>query len=242
MPSLGVNIDHVATLRNIRQAMYPNPIAAAALAEKAGADQITVHLREDRRHIRDQDVLELRGSIGIALNLEMAPTDAMVRCALQSKPDTATLVPERRQELTTEGGLDVARLKETLADVVHRLKQGGIEVSLFIEPEKIQIDSAIALGADRVEFHTGSYCEQSEKEGMQKELARLKEAVHYASEKGLFIAAGHGLNYDNIEELLRQIPEIEEYNIGHGIICRAIFVGLEEAVKEMKELMQGVGK
>lgn len=242
MPRLGVNIDHVATLRNVRETLYPNPIAAAALSEKAGADQITVHLREDKRHIRDQDVLELRGSIGIPLNLEMAATEAMVKFACAAKPDIATLVPERRQELTTEGGLDVARLREPLANVVHRLKQAGIEVSLFIEPEGTQIDAAIQLGADRVEFHTGKYCEQMEKEGIQRELKRLKESVQYAADKGLLIAAGHGLNYDNIEDLLRQIPEIEEYNIGHSIISRALFVGLEAAVEEMKTFIKGVAK
>lgn len=240
MPLLGVNIDHVATLRNARGAMYPNPLAAAALAEKAGADQITVHLREDRRHVRDEDVKELRRTVSTALNLEMAPTKEMLTIACSIKPDVATLVPERREEVTTEGGLDVAKLKEILGPVIKKLKQEGIEVSLFIEPEGAQIDVAIQLGADRVEFHTGRYCEQMEREGIQRELTRLKESCQYALDKGLFVAAGHGLNYDNIEELIREIPEIEEYNIGHGIVSRAIFVGLEKAVEEMKILLKGV--
>ncbi|MBI4223382.1 MAG: pyridoxine 5'-phosphate synthase [Deltaproteobacteria bacterium] len=240
--ALGVNIDHVATLRNARGTLYPNPIAAAALAEKAGADQITVHLREDRRHIRDEDVRELRRTVSTALNLEMAAVEEILVLACQVKPDGATLVPEKRKEQTTEGGLNVVALKETLQPVVHRLKTAGIEVSLFIEPEGQAIDAAIALGADRIELHTGRFCEQIEKEAGTKELKRLKEAAQYAKEKGLFVAAGHGLNYDNMEEILREIPEIEEYNIGHSIVSRAVFVGLERAVEEMRELIQGVLK
>src|SRR3989338_5094503 len=233
MPRLGVNIDHVATLRNARWTLYPNPLAAAALVEKAGGNQITVHLREDRRHIRDEDVKELRRTVSTSLNLEMAATAEMVKIAGAVKPDTVTLVPEKREELTTEGGLDAVKLKNYLGEVVHRLKQAGIEVSLFIEPDLKQIDAAVQMGVDHVEFHTGRYCGELHKEGMQKELARLKESVQYSREKGLFVAAGHGLNYDNIEDLVRGIPEIEEYNIGHGIISRAVFVGLEKAVEEM---------
>lgn len=243
MPRLGVNIDHVATLRNVRGlSLYPNPIAAAALVEKAGCDQITVHLREDRRHIRDEDVRELRRTVSTALNLEMAGTKEMVQIACQVKPDTVTLVPEKRAELTTEGGLDCVRLKEVLGPVIQKLKQEGIEVSLFIEPEGVQIEAAISLSADRVEFHTGKYCEQTEREGIQRELKRLKESCQYAKEKGLFVAAGHGLNYDNIEDIVREIPEVEEVNIGHGIISRAIFIGLEKAVEEMKILLKGMTK
>ena len=242
MARLGVNIDHVATVRNARGIIYPNPIAAAALVEKAGGTQITVHLREDRRHIRDQDVKELRKTVSTALNLEMSRAPEIVAFACAIKPDVATLVPERREELTTEGGLDAVKLKDTLDPIVRRLKQEGIEVSLFIEPEGGQIDAAIALGVDRVEFHTGRYCEQAEKEGIHRELKRLKEAVQYALDKGLFVAAGHGLNYDNIEEIVRRIPEIEEYNIGHSIISRALFVGLEKAVEEMKILIKGVAR
>lgn len=212
------------------------------MIEKAGGDQITVHLREDRRHIRDEDVRELRRSIGIPLNLEMAATSEMVAFACGLKPDVVTLVPEKREELTTEGGLDVSKLQSRLQEALHAMKQEGIEVSLFIEPEGHQMDAAIQLGAERVEFHTGKYCAQMEKEGIQRELKRLKEAVQYGSEKGLFVAAGHGLNYDNIEEIVREIPEIQEYNIGHGVITRAIFIGLEKAVEEMKTLLKGVAK
>lgn len=242
VPLLGVNIDHVATLRNTRGTLYPNPIAAAALVEKGGAHQITAHLREDRRHIRDADVHELRHNVTTALNLEMATVRDIIALACEIKPDIVTLVPERREELTTEGGLDAASLKEPLAPVIQQLKGEGIEVSLFIEAEGKQVDAAIALGADRIELHTGRYCEQIEAQGARLELKRIKESAQYALEKGLVVAAGHGLNYDNIESLLREIPEIEEYNIGHGIISRAVFVGLETAVREMIELMKGVVK
>lgn len=240
--SLGVNIDHVATLRNARGTLYPNPIAAAALVEKAGADQVTVHLREDRRHIHDEDVQELRRTVSTALNLEMAAAEEIIALAAQVKPDCVTLVPEKREEITTEGGLHVVGLQAVLRPVVQKLKAAGIEVSLFIEPEGEAIDAAIALGADRIELHTGRYCEQVEQDTTSQELKRLKEAAQYGKEKGLFVAAGHGLNYDNIEALLREIPEIEEYNIGHSIVSRAVFVGLERAVEEMKELMAGVAK
>lgn len=236
---LGVNIDHVATLRNARRTRYPNPIAAAALVEKAGADQITVHLREDRRHIRDEDIRELRRSVSIAFNLEMSISPQIVAMACEVKPDTATLVPEKREELTTEGGLNVTGLKKDLEPVIQQLKKLGIEVSLFIEPEKNQIDGAVVLGADRVEFHTGQFAERSGGQEITQEIRRLQMAVIYAKEKGLFVAAGHGLNYDNIEHLLREIPAIEEYNIGHSVVSRALFVGLEEAVKEMKALLAG---
>lgn len=242
MVRLGVNIDHVATLRNLRGTLYPNPIAAAALIEKAGAHQITVHLREDRRHIRDADLRGLRRSVTTTLNLEMALSPDIIALACAIKPDVVTLVPERRQELTTEKGLDAAGLKEKLEPVVQQLKKEGIDVSLFIGPEGKQVDAAIALGADRIELHTGPYCEKGEEEEARGEIKRIKESTQYAVEKGLVVAAGHGLNYDNIENLLREIPEIEEYNIGHGLISRAIFVGLETAVKEMLELIAGVRK
>ncbi|MBI5299161.1 MAG: pyridoxine 5'-phosphate synthase [Deltaproteobacteria bacterium] len=242
MTRLGVNIDHVATLRQTRKTRYPNPIAAAALVEKAKADQITVHLREDRRHIQDRDVEELRQKIGIALNLEMAATQEMLKIACRIKPDIVTLVPERRQELTTEGGLDAEKLEASLTPAIQNMKQEGIEVSLFIEPNLKQIETAVRLGVDRVEFHTGRYSGLSDKKEFQKELARIKEATQFAVEAGLFVAAGHGLNYDNIEDIARQIPEIEEYNIGHSIISRAVFVGLENAVREMKEILEEVKK
>ncbi|OGQ06155.1 MAG: pyridoxine 5'-phosphate synthase [Deltaproteobacteria bacterium RIFCSPLOWO2_01_44_7] len=245
MKRLGVNIDHVATLRQARKTRYPNPIAAAALVEKAGGNQITIHLREDRRHIQDVDVRELRKTIRTRLNLEMAARPEIVAIACDVKPDTITLVPERRQELTTEGGLDVTKEDGNLSTAIKKLKQSGIEISLFIEPDLKQIEAAVHLGADQVEFHTGRYCEltdKGDKKEVQKELARLKESAQFAKEKGLQVAAGHGLNYDNIEDLLRNIPEIEEYNIGHSIVSRAIFVGLEKAVQEMREIIQGVGK
>lgn len=242
MIRLGVNIDHVATLRNARLTRYPNPVAAAALVEKAGAEQVTVHLREDRRHIQDADIRELRKTISTLFNLEMSATKEMVVIACEVKPDTATLVPEKREELTTEGGLDVVRLEAGLTTAVKSLKQEGIEVSLFIEPDLKPIDAAIRLGVERVEFHTGRYCGLNDKPAIQKELARLREAAQYAKEKGLFVAAGHGLNYDNIEDILRQVPQIGEYNIGHSIVSRALFVGLEKAVREMKEIFAGVAK
>ncbi|MDO8494577.1 MAG: pyridoxine 5'-phosphate synthase [Deltaproteobacteria bacterium] len=240
MIRLGVNIDHVATLRNARRTRYPNPIAAAGLVAKAGADQITVHLREDRRHITDKDVAELRRSVTIALNLEMSCSPEIVKIACDVGPDIATLVPEKREEITTEGGLDVVRQKVIVGEVIQTLKAKGIEVSLFIEPVKEQIDAAIQLGADRIEIHTGRYCDLPEGEPSRKELARIKEAAQYAAEKGLFVAAGHGLNLDSLEEVIRAVPEIEEYNIGHSIVSRAIFVGLEKAVEEVKELIKGI--
>jgi len=245
MKRLGVNIDHVATLRQARKTRYPNPVAAAALVEKAGGDQITVHLREDRRHIQDGDVRELRRTVRTRLNLEMAPIGEIVKIACEVKPDTATLVPERRQELTTEGGLDLCRANSHIATFIHQLKKAGIEVSLFIEPDAKQIEGAVRLGADQVEFHTGRYClltDNTDKKEIQKELMRIKESAQFAKEKGLAVAAGHGLNYDNIEDLARQVPEIEEYNIGHSVVSRALFVGLEKAVQEMKEILQGVAK
>ena len=245
MKRLGVNIDHVATLRQARKTRYPNPMAAAALVEKAGANQITVHLREDRRHIQDDDLRELRKTVSTLLNLEMAAVPEIVNIACEIKPDVVTLVPERRQERTTEGGLPVVKMAETLGPVMRRLKQSGIEISLFIEPDLKLIEESVRLGADRVEFHTGRYCEQvdkRDKKAIQNELTHLKQASQFALEKGLIVAAGHGLNYDNIEDLLRQVDEIEEYNIGHSIVSRALFVGLEQAVKEMKEILQEVSK
>lgn len=242
MIRLGVNIDHVATLRNARNTRYPNPTAAAALVEKAGGELITVHLREDRRHIREEDLKALRKTVSTLLNLEMAATDEMVKIACDLKPDTVTLVPEKREEQTTEGGLDVAAIEEQLKAVTARLKGAGIQVSFFIEPDIKQIDASLRLEADAVEFHTGHYCNLTSKEAMKAELARLREAAQYAQEKELHVVAGHGINYDNIEELLRFVPEIREYNIGHSIVSRAIFVGLEQAVREMLDIFEGVGK
>lgn len=242
MIRLGVNIDHVATLRNARNTRYPNPTAAAALVEKAGGEQITVHLREDRRHIREEDLKALRKTVSTLLNLEMAATSEMVKIACNLKPDTVTLVPEKREEQTTEGGLDVAGLESELKTFTTRLKEAGIQVSFFIEPDIRQIDASLRLEADAVELHTGRYCNLTGKEAMKAELASLREAAQYAQEKELHVVAGHGINYDNIEELLRFVPEIREYNIGHSIVSRAIFVGLEQAVREMLDIFEGVGK
>ena len=242
MIRLGVNIDHVATLRNARNTRYPNPTAAAALVEKAGGEQITVHLREDRRHIRDDDLKTLRKTVSTLLNLEMAATDEMVQIACDIKPDTVTLVPEKREEVTTEGGLDVVGLESELKAKTERLKSAGIQVSFFIEPDRDQIDAAVRLGADAIELHTGLFCNLTHKEKAKAELARLREAAQYGQDKGMHVVAGHGLNYDNIEDLLRFVPEVREYNIGHSIISRALFVGLEQAVREMKEIFEGVGK
>lgn len=241
MIRLGINVDHVAGLRQARGTRYPNPVAAAALAEKAGADQITVHLREDRRHIQESDCWELRSSIQTSLNLEMAPTTAMTGFASDLKPDCATLVPERRQEKTTERGLTVVGSEETLAPVVRSLKQAGVEVSLFVDPEQREIDAAIHLGVDRVELHTGTYALEQADEQIQRELQRLKKAAEYAKELGLSVAGGHGLNMDNLEALIRFVPIIEEYNIGHWLVCRSLFVGFEEGVREVKRLLESVG-
>lgn len=242
MIRLGVNIDHVATLRNARNTRYPNPTAAAALVEKAGGEQITVHLREDRRHIQDEDLVALRKTVSTLLNLEMAATSEMQKIACEVKPDTVTLVPERREELTTEGGLDVVGGEKHLKDFTAKLKNAGIQVSFFIEPDVKQIDAVIRLDGNAVELHTGRYCELTNKEAVKAELARLREAAKYAQEKGLHVVAGHGLNYDNIEDILRFVPEIREYNIGHSIISRSLFIGLEQAVKEMQEIFEGAGK
>ncbi len=244
MLRLGVNIDHVATLRQARKTRYPNPMAAAALIEKAGANQITVHLREDRRHIQDSDVRELRKTVSTLLNLEMAATPEMVKIACDIKPDVVTLVPERRQEMTTEKGLDVLKNADPLGSAIQKLKSAGMDVSLFIEADLRQIEETVRLGADRIELHTGRYCDwvdKRDKKEIQNELQHLKTASQFALEKGLLVAAGHGLNYDNIEDCIRQVSEIEEYNIGHSIISRAIFVGLENAVTEMKEILETVG-
>lgn len=239
MSKLGVNIDHVATLRQARGTRYPDPVAAAAIVEKGGADQITVHLREDRRHIQEVDVRILRRSIQTELNLEMAATDAMIDFAVDLKPDSVTFVPEKRKELTTEGGLDLKKNQKKLAKTVPLLQEKGIRVSLFIDPDEGQIEIAHLLKADAIEIHTGLYCEAKEKDETRRELERLKRSVVLGRSAGLWIAAGHGLNYQNIVPVVQMSqasPEtrIEEYNIGHSIIARAVFVGLEQAVREMK--------
>jgi pyridoxine 5-phosphate synthase len=232
---LGVNIDHVATLRQARRGRYPDPVAAASLAELAGAEQITLHVREDRRHVNDRDLRLLRQTVNGALNLEMAATAAMLELALEVLPDTVTLVPEKREELTTEGGLDVAGHEEPIARVSRALQQAGIEVSLFIDPDGGQIAASKRVGAEAVELHTGSYCE-AKGEQQAAELSRIVQAAKAARAAGLRVAAGHGLDYWNVQPIAR-LPEITELNIGYAIVCRAVLVGLERAVRDMKELI-----
>ncbi|SIN88216.1 pyridoxine 5'-phosphate synthase [Sulfurivirga caldicuralii] len=235
---LGVNIDHVATLRQARGTRYPDPIKAALDAEQAGADSITLHLREDRRHIQDHDVERLVELRQTKVNLEMAATDEMVGIACRLRPEDVCLVPERREELTTEGGLDVAGQVERLKDVCTRLDESGVRVSLFIDADKAQIDAAKETGAPVIELHTGHYADLGEVShwGQQQELERIREAAAYAHGLGLQVNAGHGLHYHNVQPVAR-IPEIVELNIGHAIVAHAVFVGFAEAVREMKRLM-----
>lgn len=236
MVRLGVNIDHVATLRQVRREVYPDPVAAAVLAELGGADQITCHLREDRRHLQDRDLALLRQTVKVPLNLEMAASESMVRLALERRPDCATLVPERREELTTEGGLDALHQQAALQPQVAMLRQAGIVVSLFIDPDLEQVKTAHRLAADAVEFHTGRFCDQFGKSEAGAELQRLQEAVKMAQRLKLEVRAGHGLDSRNILPLLA-IPEIVEYNIGHFLVAQAVLVGMERAVREMKNLL-----
>lgn len=239
-PRLGVNVDHVATIRQARGTLYPDPVTAAALAELAGADQITVHLREDRRHIQDRDVEVLRRTVQTRLNLEMAATAEMSKIANAIKPDMITLVPERREEQTTEGGLDVVGQYEHLASYLEGLKPSGAQLSLFIDPDEAQIRASAKLGVQIVELHTGDYCEATDphanaltRQGDRAhELERLRRGAQLASSLGLVVAAGHGLDYKNVLDVAA-IPEFEEFNIGHSIIARAVLVGFERAVKEM---------
>lgn len=233
---LGVNIDHVATLRNARGTAYPDPVFAAALAEQAGAEGITVHLREDRRHITDRDVEILRQTIKTRMNLEMAVTEEMLTIACRIKPQFVCLVPEKRQEVTTEGGLDVASQVARIRDAVERLSAVGTQVSLFIDADHTQIDAAVESGAPYIEIHTGRYADAETEAEQQAELARITEAAAYAHQRGLKVNAGHGLHYQNVQAIAA-IPEMVELNIGHAIIGRAVFSGLPEAVAEMKRLM-----
>ncbi len=233
---LGVNIDHVATVRNARGADYPDPVTAAAIAELAGADSITTHLREDRRHITDRDVRIIRETIQTKLNLEMAVTDDILGIACALRPQASCFVPERREEITTEGGLDVAGDSLRIGKAVEKLSALGTVCSMFIDPVKTQIDASVAIGAPTVEFHTGAYANASGK-AQQDELARLAEMAAYAHSRGLHVNSGHGLNYQNVAAIAA-IPEMEELNIGHSIIARAIFTGLSEAVREMKRIMR----
>jgi pyridoxine 5-phosphate synthase len=232
---LGVNIDHVATIRNARGIRHPDPVRAAGLAVLAGADGITAHLREDRRHIADEDIASLSDVLAVPLNLEMAATDEMLEIALRHKPHACCIVPEKRQELTTEGGLDAAGQHNRLKRYVDMLGGAGIRVSLFVDPDKRQLDAAHALGAPVTELHTGSYCEMV---GIQQEeeLERIKEAVAYGASLGLEMHAGHGLSYETVKPIAA-IPELKELNIGHFLIGEAIFHGLEASIKEMRRLM-----
>jgi len=236
MIRLGVNVDHVATVRQARRAQVPDPMEAALLAEKAGADGITVHLREDRRHIQERDVELLRERLKTKLNLEMAVTPAMVAFAETLRPDDACFVPEKREELTTEGGLDIVAHRRKIQDSVKRLQDRGIHVGLFVDPEEKQIETSKEVGADAVEVHTGTYCNAAGAE-REKERRTVASAVSLAYRLGLEVHAGHGLDYENVLPIAG-IHEIVELNIGHSIIARAVVVGIEQAVREMKALLK----
>jgi pyridoxine 5-phosphate synthase len=236
---LGVNIDHVATVRQARGGNQPDPLAAAVLAELAGADSITVHLREDRRHIQDRDLELLRRTVKTRLNLEMAATEEMIGIALRVLPDSVTLVPEKREELTTEGGLDVRLHQQSLRKHIDQLRQGGIPVSLFIDPDLEQVKASHHVGADFIEIHTGTYCEAEDEETKRAELAKIETAARAARELGLRVNAGHGLNYHNVQDVVA-LGGIEEFNIGHSIVSRAVLVGLERAVRDMVLLIRGI--
>ncbi len=237
MARLGVNVDHVATLRQARGGKEPDPVAAAVIAELAGADGITVHLREDRRHIQDRDVMLLRRTVQTHLNLEMAATDEMVAIALKVQPDYVTLVPEKRQELTTEGGLDVIKNRQALTARIELLRQAGIIVSLFVDPDLEQLKACARVKADFIEIHTGTYCD-ARGQDQAAELLKLEQAIRAGKRLGLGVNAGHGLNYRNIRPVLA-LGDVEEFNIGHSIISRAVLVGLDQAVREMADLVHG---
>ena len=236
---LGVNVDHVATIRQARGTRYPDPVTAAAMAELAGADQITIHLREDRRHIQDRDLRLLREMVQTRLNLEMAATDDMLTIALELRPDSVTLVPEKREEKTTEGGLDVASQLESLNPICDALMEADVVVSLFIDPSPAQIEAAARADVDVVELHTGDYAEADDDDAQEAELARLEEAARLAAASSLVVAAGHGLDYVNVGGVAA-IEEVEELNIGHAIVARSLFVGFDQAVREMIGRIRGV--
>lgn len=236
MPELGVNIDHVATIRQARRTVEPDPVWAAALAELGGADGITVHLREDRRHILDRDIRLLRETVQVKLNLEMATAEEIVGIALETVPRQATLVPEKREEVTTEGGLDVITHRTRVEEVVRRLQDAGIEVSLFIDPVHDQIAMSREIGAEAIELHTGQYADAAPGGPQEEELRRLTDAAAIAVEHGLLVHMGHGLTYRNVRPVA-SIPSVSELNIGHSIISRAVLVGLQQAVREMKDLI-----
>jgi pyridoxine 5-phosphate synthase len=233
---LSVNIDHIATIRQARKGTEPDPVAAAVLAELAGASGIIAHLREDRRHVQDRDLRLLREVVQTKLNMEMAATDEMERIARQIKPDFATLVPEKREELTTEGGLEVASRIEFMKAYIGRLREAGITVSLFVDPDEKQIAAAKKAGADWVEIHTGAYANARGAQEQDREYSKIFESAQLASSLGLHVGAGHGLNYGNVARIM-DITEVEELNIGHSIISRASLVGIDRAVREMKQLM-----
>lgn len=237
MIQLGVNIDHIATLRQARGTRYPDPVQAALIAEEAGADAITVHLREDRRHIQERDVELLHAVLQTRMNLEMAVSDEMVAIAVRIKPADCCLVPERRAELTTEGGLDVAGQRTRVGAACAKLRDAGIRVSLFIDAEPAQIDAAAAVGAPAIEIHTGHYADAPDAQARQIELDRIQRAAAYADSLGLHVNAGHGLHYHNVQAIAA-IPAVRELNIGHAIVARAVFTGLGPAVAEMLRLMR----
>jgi len=236
MATLGVNIDHVATLRQQRNTKYPNPVDAAVLAQLAGADQITVHLREDRRHIHDNDVRLLKSILQIPLNLEMAVTEEMIHFAKEIKPSMVTLVPEKREERTTEGGLNLKQFEDKIGHAVAQLQSAGMPVSLFIEPNKEDIDLSAKVGAKMIEIHTGKYADHENEFAASEEYERIKSACLFAQQKNIVVHAGHGLHYGNARKIAL-IPGMQDLNIGHSIISRAVLVGLERAIKEMKELI-----
>ncbi|MGB0519631.1 MAG: pyridoxine 5'-phosphate synthase [Candidatus Puniceispirillaceae bacterium] len=233
---LGVNIDHVATVRNARGGIHPSPVAAALLAQKAGADGITAHLREDRRHIRDDDITALKEAIDIPLNFEMAATEEMVAIALKLLPNAACIVPERREELTTEGGLAVAGQQARLSPLIQQLKGAGIRVSLFVDADEAELNAAAELGADIVELHTGRYCDSPAGSPRNQELERIAKGAQIAASAGLEVHAGHGLSFETVQEIAA-LPEIVELNIGHFLIGAAIYTGLEDVILQMRQLM-----
>jgi len=234
---LGVNIDHIATLREARGTLYPDPVVGALLSEYAGCSSIVAHLREDRRHIKERDILFIKKAVKVPFNMEMSINKDIVDFALKIKPEQSTLVPERRQELTTEGGIDIVNKHnyKKVEKAVKALKEGGIAVSLFIDPDRRQIENAKKIGADLIEFNTGKYSEAKTAANVKKELLKIKHAAKFAKNLGFFVAAGHGIDYENAKEIIK-IKEIKELNIGHSIICRSVFVGLVAAVEEMLEL------
>lgn len=241
MIKLGVNIDHVATLRQVRGTMYPHPLDVALIAELAGADSITLHLREDRRHIQDYDVKILRERITTRMNLESAVTNEMIDFSLEMKPEDVCFVPEKREELTTEGGLDVIEHFEQVKYACSRLSEAGIRVSLFIDADHEQINAAVQARASVIEIHTGHYADALTIEEQQDKLRQIRSAVKHGIDQGLQVNAGHGLNYNNVQ-FIAEIPNISELNIGHSIVARALFVGFEQAVQEMKKLILGEGE